>query len=130
MSQLNKSKWFRRSRLNVDFDLLVESTKGITISDDSRYTGATNLGVSFQIEAKTLVGDCLVKGATILTIANLSLVVNQKTIITINSNGDWWKNKVKQSGSLTKDLTVTGDIKVGQTNNPQFTISHLVFIIK
>lgn len=128
MPQSNKSKWFAKSRINVDGDLLIESTKGITISDDTRFTGATNLSVSFSIEAKTLVGDCITKGVTILTIAQLGLIVDQKTNIVINANGDWWKNGVKQSTTLSKDWTVAGDIVVGQTNNPEFTMSNLIFI--
>lgn len=128
MSQVFVTKWDERFRNNVASDLLISGTKGITISDDSRYTGSSNLGVMFYIDAITLVGDCIVKGATTLTVAELGLRAGDKTLITINSGGTWYKNQEKQSTTLTKDWTVAGDIKVGQTNNPEFTISHLVFI--
>lgn len=124
------SKFHRKSRLNVHNDLLVSSTKGITIADDARFTGAINLGVSFFIEPLTLTGNLLTKGSTVLTIAQLGIPTDLKKSILIDASGDWYINSIQQTSTKIKDWTVVGDIQIGQANNPQFSISHLVFFDK
>ncbi|MEE9571466.1 MAG: hypothetical protein V3W20_00285, partial [Candidatus Neomarinimicrobiota bacterium] len=127
MSQLIRSKFDKKSRINVAIDLLINSTKGITIPDDVRYTGGTNVGVMFWIDPVTLVGDCITKGITTLTVSDLGLRAGDKILITINSDGTWFKNQDEQAGSLSKDWTVAGNIIIGETNNPEFTITNLIF---